>query len=363
MQQIAYWALVGENVDEVLAMLAAIDKRELHPYLRLAVLLRAEAISPGRVKGLLRINELNSFANTENIWQQILVAAVRSVITDNDFIELCLFYNKLFKYQPKLQAVEFKQILVKQAITELRASTNYFFDEKLEKLTQVAEAFDMSQLQQRVIAISERKKQCLKLLASIAKKSSSSKIIASINSKAEYRTHLLLIADICVLFDVINMPALYRHIKLLCENKKLTDFIDVAEVLQEDFDCECYSCKYALYESKIPMLSVVLELPSIKLPEVKEFCGLKQHDYTAISRKPVLSRSNPFELLGVDIQATKKDILQKVMQLSKQYPANMATYREAQSEIFDPAKRFLHHYLLYLSEDEVETQTEELVYA
>lgn len=66
-------------------------------------------------------------------------------------------------------------------------------------------------------------------------------------------------------------------------------------------------------------------------------------------RLPVLSQANPFEQLGVSPEMSKKAILNKVMCLSQQSPKNMSFYRQAQNELFTPAKRFLHHYLRYFS--------------
>lgn len=42
----------------------------------------------------------------------------------------------------------------------------------------------------------------------------------------------------------------------------------------------------------------------------------------------------------------------QVMQLMVQAPDQTAIFRQAQSELFTPANRFIHHYLRYLSYEE-----------
>ena len=63
----------------------------------------------------------------------------------------------------------------------------------------------------------------------------------------------------------------------------------------------------------------------------------------------ILSHPDPFKALDVKLSDSKALIMQKVMSMSQQSPADMGTFRQAQNELFQPTRRFLHQYLRYLA--------------
>ena len=65
----------------------------------------------------------------------------------------------------------------------------------------------------------------------------------------------------------------------------------------------------------------------------------------------MLSQADPFKILTVSCDVTKAGIMQTVLQLIKQSPNQMAVIRQAQSALFNPAQRFLHHYLRYFGNE------------
>jgi len=72
-------------------------------------------------------------------------------------------------------------------------------------------------------------------------------------------------------------------------------------------------------------------------------------DQVSIAKTSALSLDNPFNILNVPLNATKPVIMQQVMQLIRQMPDRMSIFRQAQNELFNSARRFLHHYLRYFN--------------
>ena len=66
----------------------------------------------------------------------------------------------------------------------------------------------------------------------------------------------------------------------------------------------------------------------------------------------LLSQLDPFKTLDVSITDSKPLILKKMMKLTQQSPENMAMFRQAQSEVFNPAQRFVHHYLRVVNHEQ-----------
>ena len=56
-------------------------------------------------------------------------------------------------------------------------------------------------------------------------------------------------------------------------------------------------------------------------------------------------------MLEIDFTDGKSIVMQKIMRLIQQSPDKMSEFRRAQIEIFNPAQRFLHHYLRSVSND------------
>lgn len=62
-----------------------------------------------------------------------------------------------------------------------------------------------------------------------------------------------------------------------------------------------------------------------------------------------LDQPDPFEILDVKITANKSEIIQAMMQLTRQFPEKMGVFRKAQDQLFSLPHRFLYHFLNHLS--------------
>ena len=95
-----------------------------------------------------------------------------------------------------------------------------------------------------------------------------------------------------------------------------------------------------------------LRLPITLLPSIPAYSVSPKNQLPKVS---ILSQADPFKVLGVTYNDSKQIIMQKLMKLMQQSPTQMATFRQAQNEIFNPSLRFGHHYFRYLAyEDAVE---------
>lgn len=79
--------------------------------------------------------------------------------------------------------------------------------------------------------------------------------------------------------------------------------------------------------------------------------SLKMHTESFIPKLSVLLQKNPFEILNVAITDCKSTIMRKVLELIQRSPEQMAVFRHAQNELFNPAYRFLHHYFRFFSHE------------
>lgn len=108
-----------------------------------------------------------------------------------------------------------------------------------------------------------------------------------------------------------------------------------------------------IHEFEIPELAEKLNLPIISLSEIKAQARIKQNNHGPAYQPSILKQENPFEVLQVSFSDSKPLIMQQLMKLIKLSPEQMARFRHAQSELFDPSKRFLHHYLRVFTDDNI----------
>ena len=116
-----------------------------------------------------------------------------------------------------------------------------------------------------------------------------------------------------------------------------------------NFECDCPDCQRVLYRNIIPRMVEKFNLPVISLPKVESYIYSQCVAKAPIAKSSVLSGSNPFKLLDVNLTDSKKTIMEKVMRLIAESPMQMSTFRKSQSELFNPEKRFLHHYFHFLA--------------
>ena len=136
---------------------------------------------------------------------------------------------------------------------------------------------------------------------------------------------------------------LIQHLQSLVANKRINTFIPLKEFFMCDFDCACGSCIEKLIKNDFPSLIEKFNLSIIKFPELHDINT--QPSNSTMPKSSVLAHPDPFTVLGITYTDSKPIIMQKMMGLIQQSPDKMAVFRQAQSEVFNPAKRFLHHYL------------------
>lgn len=214
--QAVLWLLSGEKLSSIQSILKSIPRNKLDPYLRLALMLRAENMKPSALKGLVQVSDFENIQVTESIFKNLVVKTVKSMANEKSTMYLKPeIWLILYEFSFMLSDSELKNILIKKTI----------------------------------------------------------------------------------------------------------------DVLVEEYDPDSFSSSQQKFDTQMPKTSVLLQ-------------------------------SNPFDQLGALITDTKQMIMQKVMKLIQQSPEKMASIRQAQNELFNPARRFLHQYLRYLTYDNKNAEIE-----
>lgn len=345
-QQVVLWALSGEKLSVITGILKSVQKNKLHPYLRLAIMLRAEYLKQSSLLELVLISDFENGGKTSGVLKNIAVQTAKSILKSaSSIMDMPGFRQMLIKFYPVLNDLELKNAILSSSLAIFQQQ--YQRHERLDfsAMNAIARQLDHVELIQQLNAFSERQNTCSQFTLNCENVKQSKKFITAIKDEQGLRAHLALIADsLSSVPEKKYLLVLIQHLQSLIENKRINKLIHLKNLFECDFDCGCLSCIQTLLINDIPSIIEKLNIPVVRFPEFPR----DTENHSSISNTPklsVLSQPSPFTTLALDFTDSKPMIMQKMMTLIQQSPDKMAIFRQAQSEIFNPAQRFLHHYL------------------
>ena len=344
----AFWAQTGEKLADLNTITKTARQKTLPPYLRLAFRLRAASIKKPSLSGIIAIDDFKSSENS-SLYKNIAISSITSLLSAN--INSEELWQGIFEFYMVLQDVEFENTLISRLIDSLHKQYAKKVNLHLEKIKNISSMMSNGDFKKQINILYARQQICAKFLLTIKERKQATQLVNKIKDQQSLVDHITLIADACILLREELSTELFLHLKALAANKKINKVIPLKNLVNFDFNCNCDECQRILYEEEIPKISDKLNLATFSLPEAQFY--VKSQATKNLSTLPVLSQTDPFKVLGVSCNSTKAVIMQKVMQLIKQFPEKMAVTRQAQSELFNPARRFLHHYLRYFGNEEL----------
>lgn len=346
------WALGGEKTPYSNKLLKSAHKDKFSPYLDLAILLRSVAMkkSPLGELGRLSVNDFADLKQPMSVFKEVVVQTVKSIVDNPFHTKLTIaFWKMLFEFYPVLQDPDCRNILTMRLIEKLEKEYAEQLNLDVTSLKNIAQQIGAHDLAKQAEILCDRQHACMGLLLNLKDKKRSKKIIKNIKDVSTLRAHLTLIADCCFLLYTELPMRFFEHIECIVQNNEINKFIPLIELFDCEFDCTCASCKQMQYRVEIPSIAKELNLPVVSIQNIRSCAYTPTSSKAQAPRSIILSQADPFKALGVSLTDSKQIIMQKVMQLIQQSPGQMAIYRQAQSELFNPAQRFLHQYLRYLN--------------
>ncbi len=290
-------------------------------------------------------NDLGNLNNSSDLMKSIFFNTIK-IMLDNrvnpQFWEIIMGSDLI------IQDLEISCILRNKLIQDLKAASDRKENLNLKPAQNFANKLNDATFMQQIDLLSKRQKECLDFLLAIRDLKKSNELINQIKSREELIKHFSLIADLKILVFknlLSSLSEYFLHVKRLVKNKK----INKIENLNEDFnlDCDCDECQKHFLYIGLPYIVNLLNLEVTSIPN--EITYIKPHEKEISSKKSILSLDDPFVTLGVNLSDPKVVVMQKTLELIKQFPERVISLRSAQNELFDPEKRFLHHYFRYLS--------------
>jgi hypothetical protein len=354
-----FWALSGKELSGVNKILKTVQQNKFHPYLRLAIMFRAANIEKSTLQGIVQISDIENLKETTSLFKSIAIKTVKSMIHGEAKIKLSpAFWQMLLEFYPVLQDPELKNILIAKIIHTLHYEYEGLVSLNLGTMRSIAYQVNDVEFEKQIEALCARQQVCSRFLLNFNDENKSKKTFVHIKNEQTLRSHLTLVADSCCLLYAELSVEFFWYIKSLVENKKISKLIPLQDLIDCDFDCDCVGCQKELYRYKILGLGEKLNLPVVRLPDVQFYSNLQLVSETQTPKSSVLSQADPFKILDVSIADSKQIIMQKVMKLIQQSPGKMSIFRQAQNELFHPAKRFLHHYFRYFVHEDSNVETE-----
>lgn len=353
----AIWALSGERSSSSSDLLKSSRKHTLHPYLRLAMMLR-DATQKLMLENIVQVKDFQDLDHQTPL-KNIVIHTIKQIIAQQpNFESSPKVWGILDKFYLVLKDPYCIEILIKKSLDALNHQYEHQLDLKLSEVHKLARKLNVHALEKQVGILYDRQQICAEFLETLSEKTSK-KIIKNIQNELALREHLTLIVDAGLLLYNELSQGLFQHIKSLVSSKKINQWIPLINNISCSFDCYCSGCKYALFRHELLNIARVFNLSIVKIPSVGDCTELKTLSYASKSNVSVLSHENPFAMLGVSYADSKQVIMQKVIQLIQMAPQKMAIYRQAQNLLFHPAQRFAQHYLrsiVYQQQNHHETQ-------
>lgn len=346
------WALGGEKLSVVTQLLNEYGSTQLHPYLRLALMLRAENIKKSSLNGLVELSDFEKLEDTATVFKSVVIQTLSSIINNTSQSKISPdFWQMVIHFYPVLQDPRLKNSLIAQSLNELHQQHKNHDTLDLSNITTLACQLNVPEFEKQVDALHARQQACSQFWMTISSEKLSKKSIRAIKNKPMLETHLTFIADYFLLIFSGLSRALYLHLKNLVTNKRLNKLVPLTDLLECNFECGCVHCIDQLFHDDLPKLVKKLNLPVAQLPKPSHDLTLESGSKPLTSRSSVLSEPDPFKILDSTCTDSKQAIMQQVMKLIQQSPEKMSEFRHAQSELFNPTQRFLHHYFRIVSND------------
>ena len=358
-----FWALNGKELFGSNNVLKAVSQNKFHPYLRLALMFRATNIEKSSLKEIVQVADIENLQETMSFFKGVAIQTVKSMINEESKITLpSAFWQILVEFYPVLQEPELKNSLITKILNILRYEYANLKSLSLATIKNIAYRMNDVEFEKQLEALYTRQRACSRFLLSLKDEKKSKKSITNIKDEPALRKHLTLIADSCYLLYTELPINFFQHIESLIENVRINKIIPLQSHFDYDFECGCAGCERKLYRDIIPQISEELNLTVIRLPDVHLYSNLQSIPKTQTPKSSVLLQEDPFKILDVSTADSKQVIMQKVLQLIQQSPGQMSIFRQAQSELFNPIQRFLHHYFrCFAYENSIETEAEPLL--
>jgi hypothetical protein len=342
----AFWAQTGEKLTDLKAIAKTARQKSLHPYLRLALRMRAISIKKSFLQEIIAIDDFN-IASNSILYKNLAILSVKSMLSEN--INDPALWQGVFMFYTVLQDLELENTLITRLIDSLHNQYTRKVNLTLDTIKDIASKMNNDDFKKQIDILHMRQQICAKFLLTVKNPKQSIKLANTIKDQQSLTEHITLIADACILLRAELSTELFLHIESLAANKKINALIPIKNFIDLDFSCRCAACQDLLYEEAISKIINKLNLATVSLPEPHLY--LKSQAIKPLPTSSVLSQADPFKILTVSCDVTKAGIMQTVLQLIKQSPNKMAVIRQAQSALFNPAQRFLHHYLRYFDNE------------
>lgn len=355
--QAVLWALGEEKSPAINEILKSGHQNKLHPYLRLALMLRSTS-NPKTYLSIKKIVKIKDFKNTSStsLFKNVAIQTVRSMLKAESKIDLSPeFWIKLLEFYPVLQEPEFKNILITKSIYKLHEEYENQTNLSLSTAKSIACQLKDKDFEKLIDDLYTRQQECSQFLLNLKDKKNAAKNIRNIKDEPTLRTYVTLIADtFCVAYTKLS-KAFFQHIKSLIKNKRINKLIPLKDFFDYDLGCNCLRCERDFYSYKILHIIEALNLPAARLPDA-HYKSNSQPMETQAPKISILSQTDPFKILDISYTDSKQNIMQKVMKLIQQSPGQMAVFRQAQNELFNPGQRFLHQYFRFLAYKNAEAE-------
>ena len=347
-----FWALSGENLSDIKPILKAANQNIFHPYLSLALMLRSSNIEKCLLKEIVQITDIANLPENDPLFKNIAIQTAKNIIEEGSKKKISTdFWQILIDFSAVMNNPELKNELVKRTLIMLHRKQKVSQYLELDILKDIAHRINSAELIEQVDALSARQQPCSQFLSDLEQAKYSKKSITSIKDEQALVSHLTLIADACYLaYPKISLD-FFQHIESLITNRRINKILPLKNVFDYAFRCKCNGCQHSFYKHQIPAIIKKLNLPVIRLPEPHFYASPQAVTEKQAPRLSVLSQTNPFEILEVSLTDSKPVIMQKVLKLIQQSPEKMALFRQAQSELFNPEQKFLHHYFRYFAHE------------
>lgn len=287
----------------------------------------------------LEVNEMGQFLWIEEILPEL-----------NLLDRFCEFLLAAENKSPQLEP-----ILIGKLIGALHREYQSFRTVSLDRIKKVSQQTGDHVLKKQLDVLCARQQECLKFLQGFSDQKKSQKAIRSINSLVSIQKHLILLVDCCMLVCDQLPDDFFWHVQRLSASKKINRFIPLQILFSFKFQCACDECRLR-YKGELQVIVGNLNLAVACLPEIHNNSNLQSTNDKATSKNSVLAQMDPFKVLGVSLMDSKETIKCKVMKLMQKSPRKMAAFRLAQSELYNPAQRFVHNYFRYLSYGDFEPE-------
>ena len=338
--RITYDAIIGVLTGDQ-KLLKLVSKHKLDPAILLAIKLRNTSLK----KSVVVSNDLSNLNNSSDLMKSVVFNTIK-IMLDNKVNPQ--FWEIIMGSDLIVEDLEIIYILRNKLIQDLKAASVLKENLNLKPAQNFAHKLNNATFMQEIDLLSKRQTASLEFLLAIRDLKKSNELINQIKNKEELIQHFRLIVDLKILvFKDLSksLSECFRHVKRLVENKKINKIENLNEDL--NLDCDCDEClKHFLYIG-LPYIVNLLNLEVTTIPN--EITYIKPYEKETFSKKSILTLDDPFVTLGVNLSDPKLVIMQKMLELIKQFPERVISLRSAQNELFDPEKRFLHHYFRYLS--------------